>query len=115
MVKEGAVPSYDPVERFRYRGESGKVVIKAKEPSHSGHERQGGEDRTRSADYLAPGHHQLDRLAEILTGNLRKSLPRLLRWGIVHSVARQLVPVLNPDPAEATVAVIQHKRIVGHA
>src|SRR5512142_1900878 len=104
-----------PISRFRHWGESREMVIKPEQPGHSGRECKSGKDGSCAADHLSFRHHQLDRLAVILMRNLRASRAGLLRSGVVYPAPCQLVPVLNPDPAEATVAIKQHERIVGHA
>ena len=66
---------------------------------------QGFENSVRSADDGGVGPYQLDGLSKSLARNLRKPVRGFLIRLVVDAVAGELLPVLDPDPAEAAVSV----------
>src|SRR4030095_12959041 len=105
-VKEAAVASDNAIAGFCQKGKARKLVVKQQGPLGFITLMQQMEDRFCAAETPAVGADQPHRFVEFFRRQSRKLFGDVLRWDVIHSVARPLLPVPNPDPAKRAVAVV---------
>src|SRR5579863_1296319 len=103
----------ESVSQFGDGSESGHMRVDPKPGSVAG-EGQQLKDGMRAAQHLSIGQNQLDGFREILSRDRRKLVCNLLRRRVVDPVARELFPVLDPQPAEAAAPVEDDEMILSH-
>ena len=97
-VEETAMLANESVGCFRTGRNQARRLVDLLPP-------QGFKDCACAAGDGPVGPDQLDRFGERLRGDLGKAIPDLLRRSEIDPVARQPLPIVDPDAAEAAPAV----------
>ena len=115
LVEEIAMRGDELVAGFGGAREARKMIVKPGQPSHPRRILERDKNGARAGQHFASGHHQLHGLAETGGRNLGEARADLLGRCVSHLTPGELLPVLDPDPAESAAAVKDHQGLVRHA
>ena len=112
-VAERPVRRDPAVQHFTNHSEAGHMMIRPQRPPALFNLRQCPENRMRGAQHFAIRQDQLHGALKTLARDFGKAVRNLLVWSVSHLLAREALPVSDPDAAEATLAIENHERCAG--